>query len=286
MFGKHGVAVALTTSLATTVLPGCDLLFGVSGSADGPARDGAGLDGPVDAVPPVDANCSLPGDDDLDGIHDACDNYPHLGNQAQDDRDEDGVGDVCDPREDRRDTLVLFRGLGAGDEIELFAEGGAEWGALDGRLAAMCSGDTQLFAQVRLPAALQHLTVVAGFVLTDVSRVGDVSVWARITPTADPVAPDGLMARQRNSGDLDLRAVAGGVPTDLGLPSASSTLPAATPFQVTLEITASTAADQATARQGMAQVTGEVPSEATAAVGIGVDSLAGVDLDYLVVYTH
>ncbi len=286
MFGKHGVSVALTTTLAITVLPGCDLLFGVSGSADGPARDGAGLDGPVDAVPPVDANCSLPGDDDLDGIHDACDNCPHLGNQAQDDRDEDGVGDVCDPREDRRDTLVLFQGFQATDGVTLFAEGSATWQALDGRLAAMCSGDTQLFAQVGLPMALQHLTVVAGFVLTDVSQVGDVSVWARITPTADPVAPDGLMARQRNNGDLDLRSVANGMPTDLGLTSGTTGLTPGSPFQVTLEITASTAADQATARQGMAQVTGEVPSEATAAVGIGVDSLAGVDLNYLVVYTH
>jgi hypothetical protein len=77
--------------------------------------------------PGIAATCgpSLAVDGDADGLGDACDNCPLLGNPGQHDQDGDGVGDLCDncpeiANPEQTDSL----GDGLGDACRLQLRGG------------------------------------------------------------------------------------------------------------------------------------------------------------------
>jgi hypothetical protein len=64
-------------------------------------------------------------DEDGDTVLDRCDNCPDVYNPTQDDGDNDGVGDACDPAPAiSGDSLAAFLAFTAGDETVLDAQGG------------------------------------------------------------------------------------------------------------------------------------------------------------------
>ncbi len=105
------------------------------GSVDARTADTATADGPVAS------------DGDGDGVPDADDNCPDLGNPDQADRDGDHAGDACDPRPDQLDhrlggQMLLFVG-GAAMNPNLDLSGAGSAGA-----HRSTSGDVKLMGRL------------------------------------------------------------------------------------------------------------------------------------------
>lgn len=98
--------------LGCLVLAGCNQVFGLDATK---LTDGGALDGDLDGIPDASDNCPLvgnaeQGDRDGDLVGDACDNCPLISNPDQRALgDGDAIGDMCDPRPAQDgDCLVLL----------------------------------------------------------------------------------------------------------------------------------------------------------------------------------
>ncbi len=142
--------------LWTVVLAGCS--FDPSGlePGDDDVTDDAAVgdhDAPLfDAPPPADAdhdgvpdasdNCPAVGNpaqenEDADAVGDACDNCPHVVNDTQLSGDGDPVGDACDPHpEDQGDSIALFDGFNGSARSEAWVaiQGADSWSVSGGKL--------------------------------------------------------------------------------------------------------------------------------------------------------
>lgn len=93
--------------LALLALPACNQVYGIEPTQLPEAA--------------IDVNCALvTPDEDGDCIANEPDNCPGIPNSAQDDADEDGVGDICDPRPSvPGDRIVTFQSFDDPAEAQL-----------------------------------------------------------------------------------------------------------------------------------------------------------------------
>ncbi|MCB9560259.1 MAG: thrombospondin type 3 repeat-containing protein [Kofleriaceae bacterium] len=125
--------------------PAVDARPGDDGGLPGPDAlqpDAAPPDGDHDGVPDATDNCPAVGnatqdDEDGDGVGDVCDNCPHVGNADQASADGDGVGDVCDPDPATGgDTIAFFDGFNGTSLADgwLVGSGDSTWSVSGGAL--------------------------------------------------------------------------------------------------------------------------------------------------------
>jgi hypothetical protein len=122
--------VRAVVGLACVLVGGCHVFFDLH---DPDVRPDAMTDAAVDAVSDAAGDADVaPGcwtngqqdtDEDGDLRVDGCDNCPGVANAEQEDGDEDGVGNPCDPRPGQMDRIVHFDGFGA-DNMSLLTVGG------------------------------------------------------------------------------------------------------------------------------------------------------------------
>src|SRR5262245_46430432 len=133
--------------------------------------DGDGVANAIDNCPTV-GNASQYNEDG-DSFGDACDKCPPVADNAQPDADADGVSDACDPRPTMGgDAIALFEGFGAGVPPAWFKTG--TWTAASGSISINTIGGRGSIT-VAGPTTT-HDTVSASFTVVAISSTQDAGI--------------------------------------------------------------------------------------------------------------
>lgn len=144
--------------LLSTLLAGCDLVYGLEGRLPPEAR---------------------PGDEDGDGTLDSDDSCPHIANESSIDRDNDNISLDCDPDDNDPTTMFRWFPLTAGAIEDLQLDGIGEI-ADDGFVLGDHSGHSALVFDVDADTAI----IDVGFVIVSSSVEDDHFYdWAEIGVT-------------------------------------------------------------------------------------------------------
>jgi hypothetical protein len=98
-------------------------------------------------------------DEDLDGVNDPADNCPALFNELQEDRDDDGVGDVCDPRPDIAGDKLVSAGFFTDQFGDWVPNAADVWAFVDGSIEPSNPDADAVATTLSLTSALAQPTV-------------------------------------------------------------------------------------------------------------------------------
>jgi hypothetical protein len=122
----------LVAAVLCLALGGCHYLFQLNdlhAPPDASTIDALGIDAFVGPTPAGCWSGAYKGDEDEDMIVDGCDNCPLMRNELQEDRDVDGVGDICDANPDAKlEKIAYFHPMALFNETEWTTDGlGGNW---------------------------------------------------------------------------------------------------------------------------------------------------------------